>query len=198
MPRDYSLSSTPPNAMRRPQFACDDDWVRQFLSLAQVGHLATRWDEQPFLTPTLFWYDPDRHVIYCHSNLTGRLRANAERCPEVCFSVFNAGALLPSNVALEFSIQYESVVAFGKIRVLDDPVDQRRALSGLIGKYFPHLQPGEHYRPITDQELLRTAAYEIAIESWSGKRNWPDAADQSQDWKPLDLPSGTTGSSPAE
>jgi nitroimidazol reductase NimA-like FMN-containing flavoprotein (pyridoxamine 5'-phosphate oxidase superfamily) len=182
---DYSLESTPPNAQRRPNLACDDEWIRDFLAQAQVGHVATRWDDQPFITPILFWYDPDRHEIYFHSNVVGRLRANSERHGKICFEASQAGRLLPSNVALEFSIQYESVIAFGTMRLIQDEDEGRRALYGLIDKYFPGMTPGEQYRPITDQELRRTSVYAMNIESWSGKRNWPDRAKQSPDWPPL-------------
>jgi nitroimidazol reductase NimA-like FMN-containing flavoprotein (pyridoxamine 5'-phosphate oxidase superfamily) len=189
MPKDYRLESTPANAMRRSELACGDDWIIEFLHQVEVGHIATRWDDQPFITPTTFWYDPDRNEIYFHSNVTGRLRANCERHPQVCFEASRSGKLLPSNVALEFSIQYESVVAFGRIRVLKDgdggDEEKRRALYGLIKKYFPDMEPGQHYRPITAAELKRSAVYAIAVESWSGKRNWPEKADQSPDWAPL-------------
>lgn len=185
MPADYSLSQTPANAQRRPELACDDDWIRAFLARARVGHLATRWDDQPFITPILFWYDPGRHEIYLHSAVTGRLRANAERHPEVCFEASRAGRLLPSNVALEFSLQYESVVAFGKIRLIEEDEEKRRILYGLITRYFPGMSAGAHYRPITEAELERTAVYAIAIESWSGKRNWKERARQSEEWPPL-------------
>ena len=37
-----------------------------------------------------------------------------------------------------------------------------------------------------DQELKRTAVYELQIDSWSGKENWKDQADQSDEWPPLD------------
>ena len=185
MPKDYSLDITPANAQRRAEYAQGDDWIRDFLRRAPIGHIATRWDEQPFITPSLFWYDPERQAIYFHSNISGRVRANAERHPQVCFEACEMGKLLPSNVALEFSLQYESAIVFGKIRVLDDEEEQRRALTGLIAKYFPDMTPGVHYRPITDQELKRTSVYAIAIETWSGKRNWKDRADQSEEWAPL-------------
>jgi len=185
MPKNYDLDHTPANAQRRPQNACDDDWVGRFLAEAQVGYIATRWDEQPFITPSTFCYDPARHEIYFHSNIVGRVRANAERHPQVCFAASRSGGLLPSNVALEFSIQYESVIAFGMVRTLEDPAEKRIALYLLIQKYFPRLTPGQEYRPITDQELERTSVYAIAIESWSGKRNWPEQAKQSPDWPPL-------------
>jgi hypothetical protein len=185
MPKGYRLNKNPPNRQRRPHLAQGEEWIRDFLKSAVVGHIATRWDEQPFITPVNFWYDSERHEIYFHSNIVGRLRANADRHREVCFEASRHGRLLPSNVALEFSIQYESVIAFGKIRILEDDQEKRRALYGLIEKYFPGMRPGEHYRPITDQELKRTSVYAIAIESWSGKRNWKERADQSEEWPAL-------------
>lgn len=181
----YSLENKPAAEMRRKELAQDDGWIRSFLNEAIVGHMATRWDAQPFITPTTFWYDPQVHEIYFHSNINGRMRANIESHSQVCFEVSRHGRLLPSNIALEFSIQYESVVVFGTARLLSDLDQKRHALIGLIRKYFPEMVSGEHYRPVTKQELKRTAVYAISIDSWSGKRNWPEQADQSDEWPSL-------------
>ncbi|MCQ3979902.1 MAG: pyridoxamine 5'-phosphate oxidase family protein, partial [Anaerolineae bacterium] len=153
--KDYNLHITPANAQRRPEHVQDDAWIRDFMARTQIGHIATRWDEQPFINPTTFWYDAEQHEIIFHSNVVGRVRANSERHDQVCFEASEFGRLLPSNVALEFSIQYESVMAFGRIRVLEDLEEKRRALYGLIGKYFPSMTAGQEYRPITDKELKR-------------------------------------------
>ncbi len=185
MPKDYDLDSTPAHAQRIRKYARDDEWIRAFLKRAQIGHMGTRWDDQPFITPTTFWYDEERHEIVFHSNVVGRVRANIERHPRVCFEASEGGRFLPSNVALEFSVQYRSVIAFGEARVLNDPEEQRRALYGLIGKYFPGMSAGAEYRPITDKELARTSVYAIAIESWSGKENWKEQASQSDEWPAL-------------
>lgn len=185
MSQDYSLNATPPNAMLRDNYARDDAWIAAFLSQAQVGHIATRWDEQPFITPTLFWYSPARHEIYFHSNITGRMRANIERSPQACFEASHMGKLLPSNAALEFALQYESVIAFGEIRLLEGDEEKTAALNALIAKYFPGMEPGREYRPITSNELKLTAVFAFAIRSWSGKRNWNDRADQIKAWPAL-------------
>jgi uncharacterized protein len=181
----FDLDQNPPNRLRRKELATNDEWIVEFLSQVQVGYIATRWDEQPFITPTTFWYDTERHAIYFHSAPAGRTRANIERHEQACFAASRAGRLLPSNIALEFSIQYESVVAFGRIRLLNSLDEKRPALYGLIEKYFPEMTPGEQYRPITDVELKQTAVYELRIDSWSGKRNWPDQAEQSSEWPTL-------------
>ncbi len=181
----YDLDSRPVNDQRLPEYAQPDEWIVDFLEKAKVGHIATRWDDQPFITPSTFWYDSTRHAIYFHSNISGRVRANVERHSEVCFEASTVGEPLPSNIALEFSIQYASVIAFGSISVIEDKDERERALYGLIEKYFPDMKPGKEYRPITDQELARTSVYVINIDSWSGKENWKEQADQSDDWVAL-------------
>jgi nitroimidazol reductase NimA-like FMN-containing flavoprotein (pyridoxamine 5'-phosphate oxidase superfamily) len=192
MKMDYRPEVTPPNQILRSKYACDDEWVSTFLKQAQVGHIATHWDNQPFITPNLFWYDPDRRAIFFHTNIVGRLQANVARHPEACFEACNSGKLLPSNVAMEFGFQYESVVVFGKIHLVEDDAEKRRALDGLLRKYFPRMKSGKEYRPITDAEMKPTAVFAIEIESWSGKRNWKDKAKQSSQWALLD-PEWLTG-----
>jgi len=185
MPRDYQNQS-PTAFQRRPQLTKDDDWIRAFLSEAKVGHIATSIDDQPFLNPTTFWLDEENHQIVFHSNVAGRVRSNIENNPKVSLEASELGRLLPSNVALEFSLQFRSVVVFGTARVITDPDEARRLLYGLISKYFPKMTAGKEYREITDKELRATSIYAIQIESWSGKENWAERADQSDEWTSLD------------
>ena len=185
MPRDYT--SQPPTAFQRlPEYKREDDWIRSFLRTAQVGHVASCVDGQPFLTPSTFWFDEEERRIVFHGNVTGRLRSNIGTNPRVCFEASELGKMLPSNVALEFSLQFRSVVVFGAVRLITDPAEARRALYGLIQKYFPTMTAGREFREITDQELKRTSVYAIEIEEWSGKENWKERADQSDEWAPLD------------
>jgi len=183
MARDYSKSPTAHQRLR--EYQRDDDWIRAFLHTAKVGHIASTWDDQPFLNPNTFWFDENNHRIIFHSNITGRIRANIENNPKVCLEVSELGNFLPSNIALEFSLQYRSVVVFGIARILEDVEEKREALYGLIKKYFPTMEAGREYRPITNNELKRTSVYAIAIETWSGKENWSDRAEQSDEWPAL-------------
>lgn len=185
MPRDYT-KERPTAYQRLPEYKQDDDWICTFLRTAQVGHIASSLNGQPFLTPSLFWFDEENHQIVFHSNVTGRVRSNLENNPKVCFEASEMGRLLPSNVALEFSVQYRSVIVFGTVRLVTDSDEARKGLYGLIQKYFPTMRAGEEYREITDKELKRTSVYAIQIEEWSGKENWKDRADQSDEWSPLE------------
>ena len=185
MPRDY-VSHAPAAFQRCPHLTKDDEWVRTFLKEAKIGHIATSVDGQPFINPTTFWYDETNHQIAFHSNVAGRVRSNIESNPKVSLEASEVGKFLPSNVALEFSLQFRSVIVFGSTRLVDDPAEARRLLYGLVGKYFPAMKAGKEFREITDKELRATSIYAIQIESWSGKENWDERADQSDEWPPLD------------
>jgi hypothetical protein len=187
MPRDYSLDKNLPTARQRlPGYVRDDDWIRGFLRRGQIAHIASLWNDQPFITPSTYFYDEANHRLIFHSNITGRIRSNIERQPQVCVEVSEMGKVLPSNVALEFSLQYRSVVVFGRALILKDEQEQREVMHKLIAKYFDKMQLGVDYRPVTEKELMRTSVYEIKIESWSGKENWKDRADQSDQWPELE------------
>ena len=187
MPRNCDLDHNLPTAhQRRPDYIRDDDWIRAFLHRAQIAHIATSWDDQPFVTPTTYFYDETGHRLIFHSNITGRIRANIEHHPRVCAEVSEFGRFLPSNVALEFSLQFRSVMVFGSAYILEDEQEQRAVLHKLIAKYFDKMELGRDYRPASSKELKRTSVYEIRIESWSGKENWKVRADQSDEWPGLD------------
>lgn len=168
MPRDYTAE--PPTAMRRSDRAIDDQaWIAEFLGRAPVGVLATVHDGQPFLNSNLFVYDPGAHVLFMHTARVGRTRANIDAELRVCFSTFEIGRLLPADTALEMSVEYAGVVAFGRAALAAE-AEARHGMQLLLDKYFSHLRPDVDYRAITADELARTAVYQITIDSWSGKR----------------------------
>src|SRR5262245_58373495 len=127
MPRDYS-NQAPIAFQRRPNLTRDDDWIRAFLKTAKIGHIASSMDVQPFIHPTMFWFDDERHQIGFHSNVAERIRSNIEGNPNVSLEASELGKFLPSNVALEFSLQFHSVVIYGTARVVTDPTEARRLL----------------------------------------------------------------------
>lgn len=184
----YDPARRDPTISRRPGNRRDDAWIVTLLAHLQVCRIATRWDDLPFINPTTFVYRPEHHDLVFHSNLAGRMRANAERAgakrEQVCFEASEFGRLLPSNHPLELSMQYRSVIAFGPVTLLDG-ADARQALEDLSAKMFPRLRPGVEMQPISDDDLARTSVYSLTVERWSGKENWAERADQSADWPAL-------------
>ncbi len=172
MAKNYS--DQPAAAVRRKdREVTDASWIRSFLEKAPYGALATVYDGQPFINSNLFVYDPEAHAVYVHTARVGRTQANIEEGGTgvpASFTTFNMGRLLPADTALEFSVEYEGVTVFGVVHRVTDDAQAAAALQLLLDKYAPHLAPGKDYRPITSDELRRTAVFKLAIESWSAKR----------------------------
>ena len=169
MARDYATQGN--TDMRRSDRSVEDEaWIKQFLTHAAVGTLATVYEGQPFINTNLFIYDEPAHAIYTHTARVGRTRANVDLHQQVCFSIMEMGRLLPAPEALEFSVEYAGVTVFGTAAVVEDNDEATRVLQLMLDKYAPHLKPGDDYRPPVEEELKRTAVYRIAIDEWSAKK----------------------------
>ncbi len=155
---------------RHDRAVTDDEWIKSMLQRAPYGVIATVVGGQPYLNTNLFVYVEADNAIYLHTSVHGQTRANIAASGQVCFTVSEIGRLLPADTAMEFSVEYASVVVYGRATIIEDPEQARRGLQCLLDKYFPHLKPGKDYRPVVDAELKPTAVYRLDIERWSGKR----------------------------
>lgn len=169
MAKDYT--QLPPHQVRRRDRAVEDrEWITGFLRHAPLGVLALSYEGQPFCNSNLFAYDEAGHAIILHTASEGRTRSIVERQPRACFSVSEMGRLLPAEQALEFSVEYSGVSIFGDVGIVEEQEEASRLLQMLLDKYFPHLKPGEDYRPVVPEELKRTTVFRLRIDNWVGKR----------------------------
>jgi nitroimidazol reductase NimA-like FMN-containing flavoprotein (pyridoxamine 5'-phosphate oxidase superfamily) len=179
--RNKIMQSPVYNQPRRANRTVNDEaWLKVMLHKSPYGSLGTEQQGQPYVKPTLFAFDEAKNAIYFHGATEGHTPLSIEANPRTCFCVCELGRLLPADSAMEFGIEYASLVAFGKTSFVHDPEEARYGLQLLLDKYFPHLKSGEDYRPIVPEELNITLVYRLDIESWSGKQehaaeNFPGA-----------------------
>ena len=115
-------------------------------------------------------YDEVKNCIYLHTAKYGHTKDIISENNKICFSVSAMGRILPADTALEFSVEYASVLVFGEATILSDEQEAEYALQILLDKYAPHLQAGKDYRSIQKEELARTTVYKIEIKDWRGKQ----------------------------
>jgi nitroimidazol reductase NimA-like FMN-containing flavoprotein (pyridoxamine 5'-phosphate oxidase superfamily) len=168
-------ANKPRDEIRRKEYAVTDiAWIRALLTRGAFGSLGTAHNSQPFITPILYLYVEEEHAIYYHGARVGRMRANAELNPNVCFNVCEIGRILPAKNADDFNVEYNSVTVFGKAHLVKDGGEVVRILERLLDKYAPHLKPGEDYEHIKPEEINRTSVHKIDIEDWTGKQQKED------------------------
>jgi nitroimidazol reductase NimA-like FMN-containing flavoprotein (pyridoxamine 5'-phosphate oxidase superfamily) len=164
------FDTKPINEMRRKDRSKDDEWIKKYLKKAPFAFISSTVDDQPFINSNTFVYEENSNCIYFHTSQHGRLKHNIEKNNKACLSIAEMGRLLPARIAKEFSVEYKSVVVFGYIEEVEDLEHGKKALQLLNEKYFPHLKPGDDYRPVTDHEVEHVSTFKFVIESWSGKQ----------------------------
>jgi hypothetical protein len=110
---------------------------------------------------------PDR--LYLHGGPGGRAITCLESGEPVCITVTLLDGLVYSKTALYHSMNYRSVVCFGRGRRVTDRAVQDRVYERMIGRYFPGRTVGRDYSAPTEAHLQATALIEIRIEEWSAK-----------------------------
>ncbi|HEX5479621.1 MAG TPA: pyridoxamine 5'-phosphate oxidase family protein [Dehalococcoidia bacterium] len=133
-----------------------------------VAHVGFAAGDQPFVVPMTYLYRDGR--LFLHGSRGSRALKHLASGAPACVTVTLLDALIASKAASSHSMNYRSVVVFGRgkpVRSQAAVVDLSHAI---IERYFPDRRPGEAYRPVQDDELKSVRFVEIAIEEMSGKR----------------------------
>ena len=170
--------------MRRTQRLMPDAAARAALEAGFCGHLATvDQDGQPYVTPLLYVVLDGRLLVH-NTAARGHLRANVDASAKVCFEVSEPGGVFAyGRFECDTGLAYRSVVAFGRIAVVEDEGQKTRFCEALMRKYHPaDLDRPKGFFP----RLAAITVYAIEIERLTGKlcdlpaaaELWP-AADRS-------------------
>ena len=134
----------------------------------------------PFVIPMGFARDNDR--ILLHGSTGSRMMMAIATGIEICVTVTQLNAIVVARSAFNSSMNYESVMVFGKARVLSAG-EKDLALEAITEKLVPGLW--EYGRPLTSKESAATMIVELPLDRYSLKSRTGDPKDEESD---LDLP----------
>lgn len=171
-----------PNEIRRRDFVMDEAAALALLRRGFCGRLATVGaDGAPYCTTMLYvWMDGRIHLH--GTGARGHLRANIEHEPRVCFAIDEPGRIFDyGRFECDSTVSYASVVAFGRVAMVEDGAIKQRFFEAMMAKYRTSGPPRPTgFFPRIDLITL----YALAIDRLTGKQIvLPDAAGQ---WPALD------------
>jgi nitroimidazol reductase NimA-like FMN-containing flavoprotein (pyridoxamine 5'-phosphate oxidase superfamily) len=148
--------------------------IDAILDAQPLAHVGTVVDGLPVVTPTLQWREGDH--VYWHGSAASRMLRAAEG-REVCLTATLLDGLVLARSAFHHSVNYRSVMLFGRAEKVSDPEEKAARL-----RYFlDGLYPGrwEQLRPMTAQELKATTVLSMPIDEASAKvRTGPPVDDE--------------------
>jgi hypothetical protein len=156
-----------PPALRRTDKLMPPERVREMLDRGYAARVATVGpDGWPYAVPLLYvWRDGE---IWLHTaRARGHFRASVEREPRVCFEVDEPGEVFPyGRFECDTSVAYRSVIAFGRIRVIDDEAQRAAFFDALMAKYGdPAWSRPTGFYP----RLGEVTVYAIAVDRMTGR-----------------------------
>ena len=174
---------TPRNrVMRYPKRAAyDTDTIYPILDEALVCHVGFAIDNPPFVIPTIHARMGDQLLL--HGLKGGRMLDHVNAGNPLCVTVTLLDGLVMARTVFNHSMNYRSVVLYGRGATIEDPATKLAALECLT----EHVARGRwaDARPPTDKELMATTIVAIDIESASAKVRQGPPGDDGED---LDYP----------
>jgi len=173
------LSVTDRTRVRRraERASYDREEVHAVLDAALVCHLGFVDQRGPVVLPTAFARVGDAVVVHGSSKSPMLLALAAGT--DACCTVTLLDGLVLARSAFHHSVNYRSVVIFGRGSSIDDPDEKREALRA----FFTKLYPGrwEVVRAPTDAELRATLVVRIPIDEAVAKRRTGPVIDDEAD-----------------
>lgn len=160
------ISTDRSRVKRLPERASyDEDAINAILDAGLVAHVGFAVDSQPFVIPTL--YGRDGRNLLLHGSAASRMLRQLAQGLEACVTVTLVDGLVLARSAFHHSMNYQSVVAFGRARLIEDGENKIRALETISN----HVAPGrwKYVRPPSAQELKATSVLHFTIEDASAK-----------------------------
>jgi len=132
---------------------------------ALICHVSFVQDGQPFAIPTLHARDGD--TLLLHGATTSRLLRHIAAGGEVCVAATILDGLVLAKSVFHHSVNYRSVVLFGRGELVEEDAAKLAALKAFTEK----LAPGRwaEARQPNATELKATSVVRIAIEEASAK-----------------------------
>jgi nitroimidazol reductase NimA-like FMN-containing flavoprotein (pyridoxamine 5'-phosphate oxidase superfamily) len=150
----------------------DWDTVRDILDEGLVCHLGFVAEGFPTVIPMA--YGRIGTDLYLHGAAANHALKTSVSDTDVCLTVTLVDGLVLSRSAFHHSMNYRSVVVFGRATKVDDPDEKRRAVLAVVD----HVAPGRTTacRPPTDEEVRATLVLRLPITEASAKvRTGPPA-----------------------
>jgi len=164
---------------RRPQRGdYTAETVRQILDAGSICHVAVAHAEQAFVIPIFYARMEDELIV--HGSTANRVLRALANGAEACVTVTLVDAIVLARSAFHHSMNYRSVIAYGRARKLEQLEHKTEALRLLIEKLVPG-RWDDTRRPSTE-ELARTLVLALPLSEASAKVRQGPPVDEAEDY----------------
>ena len=155
----------------------ETETIHAILDEALICHVGFVVDGAPVVIPTIHWRDGD--TLYFHGSAASRMLRSLRDGVEACVTVTLLDGLVLARSAFHHSMNYRSVVVFGKAREVRED-EKVRVLDSLV----EHVVRGrsKEVRAPNLKELRQTLVLALPIDEASAKIRTGGPVDDEEDY----------------
>lgn len=158
--------------------AYDRATVNAILDAGLLCHVGYVIDGNPYVTPTCYWRKGDH--VYWHGSAASRMLETVAEGVPVCLTVSHLDGLVMARSGFHHSVNYRSVMLFGRAELVTDPQAKYDALVD----FMERLAPGrwDEIRDATTQEVKGTKVARMEITEGAAKVRTGGPVDDEPDY----------------
>jgi nitroimidazol reductase NimA-like FMN-containing flavoprotein (pyridoxamine 5'-phosphate oxidase superfamily) len=159
--------------------AYDRETVYRILDEGFICHVGFVVEGQPFVIPTGYARIADE--LFIHGSQASRMLRTVGKGLDVCLTVTLVDGLVLARSAFHHSMNYRSVVVFGRATVVDEREEKLAALRALS----EHMVPGrwDEVRGPSEQEMNATSVLSLPLSEASAKVRTGPPIDDEEDYE---------------
>ena len=152
--------------------------INQILDEGFICHVGFAVDGQPFVIPTGYVRADDKLII--HGSQASRMLRTLKTGIDLCVTVTLIDGLVLARSAFHHSMNYRSVVIFGRASL----IEEREAKLAALFALSEHMIPGrwEEVREPSESELQQTTVLSLPIDEASAKIRTGPPLDDEEDY----------------
>jgi nitroimidazol reductase NimA-like FMN-containing flavoprotein (pyridoxamine 5'-phosphate oxidase superfamily) len=153
--------------------------VNQILDEGFVCHVGFIVDNRPVVIPT--GYGRLKDQLYIHGSAASRMLKTLREGIDVCMTVTLVDGLVLARSAFHHSMNYRSVVIFGKARIVEDEDEKMKALHAFTDHIMR--RRWEESRLPTQNEMRATMVLALSLVEASAKIRIGPPVDDEEDYE---------------
>ncbi len=157
----------------------ETETIYQILDEGLVCHIGFVADGQPFVIPTAYGRVED--TLYIHGSPASRMLRTLQQGVDVCVTVTLIDGLVLGRSAFHHSMNYRSVVVFGKATLVEDAEEKLAALKAFTEQVI--LGRWEEVRSPSRNELAGTTVLSLPLTEASAKVRTGEPIDDEADYQ---------------
>ena len=178
---DARVSQTSRTTLKRlpKRGSHDREVINAILDEGFICHVGFAVDGRPFVIPTGFARVENKLLI--HGSQASRMLRTLSEGVDVCVTVTLLDGLVLARAAFHHSMNYRSVVIFGRATLVEERAEKNLALLALSEHIIPGRWPD--VREPTESELRQTTVLSLPIAEASAKIRTGPPLDDEEDYE---------------